>query len=153
MDRPDNIHGIINHSTLPPKNDYLFRISLKAVIFNEDGHVLIVKEHDGGWWDLPGGGLNHGELIKVGLARELYEEVSLEGDFEYEIILVEDPRYSKGYNLYQMRLTFLVKPENFIFEAGEDCDEIAFIDPKQFESSELMNERKIFEYCQLAKSK
>lgn len=153
MNNSADIHGVINHSNEPPRSDYLFRVSLKAVIFNEAGEVLIVKEAGRDWWDIPGGGLNHGESIKEALARELYEEASLRGDFEHEVILVEDPRFSNGFNMYQMRVTFLIKPERFIFEVGEDGDEIAFIDPKIFENSDVITERKIFEYSQLAKTR
>lgn len=151
MDATEKVYGIVHHHEIPEKNDYLFRISLKAVIFNEEGHVLIVKEHGHDWWDIPGGGINHGESIKEAIARELYEEVSLQGDFEYKTILAEDPRHSINHKLYQMRVTFLVKPENMTFEAGDDCAEIAFVDPANYENSEVITERLIFEYCQLAK--
>lgn len=128
----------------------LFRVSLKAVILNNEGHVLIVKEHGRDWWDIPGGGLEHGESIKDALARELNEEVSLEGEFEYDVILVEDARYLQTHDLYQMRITFLVRPENMNFTVGKDSDEVTFIDPFEFEHSQIITERKIFEYSQLA---
>lgn len=146
-----NVHGAISYSDIPGLNDFLFRVSLKAVILNDDGHVLVVKERGRDWWDIPGGGLEHGETVKEALARELFEEVSLQGDFDYETILSEDPRYQKSHNLYQMRITFIVKPEQFSFKPGEDADEIMFINPADFENSDVITERKIFEYCQLAK--
>lgn len=133
--------------------DYLFRTSLKAVIFNEAREVLIVKEHGRDWWDIPGGGIDHGESIKEALARELREEVSLEGDFEYEVILVEDPRYQPKHNLYQMRLTFLVKPSIATFSSGVDSDEVMFIDPLKFKDSEVITEHKIYEYSQIARKR
>ncbi len=84
-------HGVIDQSHLDRKNDYLFRISLKCLIKNEKGEILVVKEAARTWWDLPGGGMDHGEDIKAAIARELHEEVSLEGDFTYNIIDVDDP--------------------------------------------------------------
>lgn len=130
--------------------DHLFRISLKAVIFNDKGHVLIVKEHGRDWWDIPGGGLDHGELVQEGLARELREEVGFEGNFTYEAILVEDPRLQQRRDLYQMRLTFVVTPENYEFSVGDDGDEIMFIHPDDFKDSAIITEQKIYEYAQLA---
>lgn len=65
-----------------PKGKYpdsMFRVSLKAVIENDYGEVLCVKEA-GSDWTLPGGGLDHGETIEEGLRRELYEEVALNRD-------------------------------------------------------------------------
>lgn len=143
-------HGVVVNEN-SNRRDYLIRVSLKAVILDKEGRVLVVKERGRDWWDIPGGGLDHGETIKEALARELREEVSLRGDFEYETILAEDPRYLKDNNLYQMRITFLVKPAEMFFEPGDDGDEIKFIDPFVYEGSELITERKIFEYAQLAK--
>ena len=153
MINPKDIHGFIIHSGEPHRKDCLFRVSLKAVILNEKGQVLVVKERGRDWWDIPGGGLDHGESIKDALSRELREEVSLQGAFEYEVILAEDPKYLDSHNLYQMRITFFVRPENTIFKPGDDGDEVQFIDPALLENSELITERKIFEYSQIAKSR
>lgn len=57
-----------------------YRISIKAVIKNHDGRVLVVKEHQDKW-ELPGGGLNHGESVHECLARELREELGITNDF------------------------------------------------------------------------
>jgi len=149
----NTVHGAIIYSDTSEQDNFLFRVSLKAVIFNAEGHVLVVKEHGRDWWDIPGGGLEHGETIKSALARELYEEVSLQGGFEFETILTEDPRYQDSHNLYQMRITFIVKPESFMFAPGQDADEIQFMNPADFENSELITEQKIFEYCQLAQNR
>lgn len=160
MVHSDKIHGAIVHggseatrSSQSARKDYLFRVSLKAVILNSAEQVLVVKERGRDWWDIPGGGLEHGESVRDALARELYEEVALQGEFAYESILVEDPRYLEQHNLYQMRLTFWVKPERMQFDVGEDADEVQFIDPALLEHSKLITERKIFEYSQLVKQR
>ena len=145
------IHGAITHKGENPREDYLFRVSLKAVIFNEDGHVLVVKETGRDWWDLPGGGIDHGESIKQALTRELHEEVSMTGDFDYRAILAADPHFLKANNLFQIRITFLVTPNDLTFSPGEEADEVMFVDPATYASSDLFNERMIFEYSQLAK--
>ena len=38
--------------------DCLYRISLKALIYNDVGQILVVKEIDRTYWDLPGGGMD-----------------------------------------------------------------------------------------------
>lgn len=144
------VNGEISHINNPKRKDHLFRVSLKAVIFNKDNQVLVVKETGRDWWDLPGGGMDHGESVEIALARELREEVSLVGEFEHRVILVEDPRYINPHNLYQMRITFIVKPSVLEFVAGEDGDEVTFIDPISFKDSKLITERRIYEYSQLA---
>ena len=40
-----------------------YRVSLKAVIRNGAGEVLCVTESERNMWELPGGGLDHGETI------------------------------------------------------------------------------------------
>ena len=145
------VHGaLINEDG---RKDSLIRVSLKAVILNDKGQVLVVKERGRDWWDIPGGGIEHGEAIEGALSRELQEEVLLKGGFDFETILAKDPRYNITHNLYQMRITFLVKPKIMSFEPGEDGDEIKFIDPAVYENSDLITERKIFEYSQLARTR
>ena len=50
-----------------------YRVSVKAIIKDSDGRVLLLQEADG-QWDLPGGGLEHNESVQDGLAREVLEE-------------------------------------------------------------------------------
>ena len=57
-----------------------YRVSVKALIRNDKGEILVVKEHQDKW-ELPGGGLNHGESIHDGLRRELIEELGIENGF------------------------------------------------------------------------
>ncbi len=147
-----DIHGAIIHEHVDRK-DSLIRVSLKAVILDDQDRTLVVKERGRDWWDIPGGGLDHGETIKEALARELYEEVSLEGDFEYETLIAEDPRYLEDLNLYQMRITFLVKARMTAFHTGSDGDEVQFVDADLYEKSNLWTERQIYMFSNLAKKR
>jgi 8-oxo-dGTP pyrophosphatase MutT (NUDIX family) len=144
------LNGVVAYEDNSRHTDYLFRVSLKAVVINDDGEVLIVKEAGRDWWDIPGGGLDHGESIKEALIRELHEEVGFSGDLTYEPIDVGEPHVLKNLNLYQMRLTFLVKPDNFDFQPGVDGDEVKFINPNDFKESEKWPEKSIYKYSQLA---
>jgi len=58
-----------------------YRVSVKALIKNGSGEVLVVKEHQGNKWELPGGGLDHGEGIHDCLKRELREELNITNNF------------------------------------------------------------------------
>ncbi len=57
-----------------------YRISVKAVIKDDAGRVLLGREKDGSW-ELPGGGLEHGENPKEALAREIAEETGYAVDW------------------------------------------------------------------------
>jgi len=65
-----------------------YRVSVKAVIRNAENEVLVVKEHQDKW-ELPGGGLDHGETIHDGLKRELLEELNITNDFTENFQKVE----------------------------------------------------------------
>lgn len=143
-------HGIIDHTHINRKTDYLFRISMKGLIRDHAGKVLVVKETGRNWWDLPGGGMDHNESIKEGIARELYEEVELTGDFTYRVVATEEPSFLKHANMWQVRLVFEIKPENMDFKPGEHGDEIAFLDPNDLKDSEHSAERKVYEYSLIA---
>lgn len=142
-------HGVIDQSSLDRKNDYLYRISMKALIRNKKGEVLVVKEAGRDWWDLPGGGMDHGEDIKSAIARELREEVSLSGDFTYRVISVDDPMHLVNADVLQVRLIFEVFPENLPSMSGPEADSIAYMQPERLKSSDNMIERRVYEYYSL----
>ena len=54
----------------------------KTIIFNTDGHLLVLRRHDHddhrpGLWDLPGGQAEFGEEPSQAAVREVYEETHL----------------------------------------------------------------------------
>lgn len=143
-------HGIIDHpSESSRKTDFLFGVSLKCLVRDGQGRVLVAKETGRDWWDLPGGGMDHGEDIKTAIAREMKEEVNLEGDFTIKFLAAEDPAYLDKHNFWQLRLIFEVIPQNMIFSPGEDSHEVAFIDPSSFRQSSKNAEKRAYEYSQL----
>ena len=140
---------MINQSHLGRKDDYLYRLSLKGIIINDKNEVLVVKEADRDFWDVPGGGMDHGETIKDALAREMYEEVSLSGDFEYQIIAIEDPAYLESANILQVRLIFHITPVTMEFAPGVDGDEIGFVSIASLKDSSAWSESLIYKYASI----
>lgn len=63
-----------NTSNIP---DHFYRISVKALILDDEKRFLLTLENKG-LWELPGGGLNFGEKPQICLAREIKEEMGLE---------------------------------------------------------------------------
>lgn len=53
-------------------------VSVKAIITNQAGEVLVLEAGYHDWHDLPGGHLHQGEDIETGLRREIREETGLE---------------------------------------------------------------------------
>jgi 8-oxo-dGTP diphosphatase len=56
----------------------LFSIGAFALIFDEHNHVLLSHRRDLDVWNLPGGGVEHGELPTEAVVRETKEETGLD---------------------------------------------------------------------------
>lgn len=54
-----------------------YRVSLKALVF-DDGHRLLALRNDAGSWELPGGGWEHSETLEQCMRREIREELGVE---------------------------------------------------------------------------
>lgn len=142
--------GVVTYVDSGRPTDYLFRVSLNALIKNDKGEVLVVKESGRDFWDLPGGGMDHGEDIKSALARELHEEVNMTCDFTYELVCVDSPEVLMSRPIWQLRIVYEVKPDTMEFKPGKDGDEVKFVDPEIFNSGNSQyRESKIYEYIQL----
>jgi len=98
----------------------LFQVFAAAVIFDEQGRLLLVKTtynrlHP---WGLPGGGLEYGESPEHGVLREVYEETSL-------VVEIENFIFVKTWAPDRVGLYYLChiaegefKPSNEISEYG-----------------------------------
>lgn len=69
--------------------DMPYGLTVRGIIKNDNGEILIVKRHpksktDPEMWELPGGKVENGEFFADALIREIKEETSLDvkvGDF------------------------------------------------------------------------
>jgi 8-oxo-dGTP pyrophosphatase MutT (NUDIX family) len=69
-------------------DDCLYRVAARALVIQDD-KVLLIKEAEGDWWALPGGGIDHGETIETTVAREVKEELGVptsEVSSDFEIV-------------------------------------------------------------------
>lgn len=93
---PKAAYGIVHEATR-----HLLRrpvIGIAAVARTRDGKTLLIRRGDTGEWGLPGGTLEWGETLRVGLERELEEEA---GVVKSEVVRVlgawsapeRDPRF------------------------------------------------------------
>jgi ADP-ribose pyrophosphatase YjhB (NUDIX family) len=60
----------------------LFSIGAFAIIFNENGQVLLSHRRDMDAWNLPGGGVESRELPSEAVIREIKEETGLDAVIE-----------------------------------------------------------------------
>ena len=108
----------------------MYRVSIKAVIKDSQGNVLVVQEKGHKARSLPGGGIDYGETEYEGLKRELLEEVGYDGEFDREIIGIE-MMYLENKQAWQMWVVYRVVPENYDFSVGVDADIVEFVNPEE----------------------
>lgn len=126
--------------------DGFYRVSLKAVIRNKDGDILMVKENADDW-DLPGGGFDHDLSIEECFKKELAEEVGYDGKILDMKILGCAKKYLPSKNRFMFRVIYELKLENDDFSVGKDCHEIKFINPIVFKDSTNPFESAIYSCC------
>ena len=132
----------MSHQSQYPNTFY--RVSLKAVIRDNEGKVLVNKEGPSDVWNLPGGGWDHGETEQQALARELYEEVGYVGDFTVQPFKTA-VFWLEAKQAWLLWIVYRVTPENFHFSIGDHSTEIAFVDPKTFENAASFEEKWIYD--------
>jgi ADP-ribose pyrophosphatase YjhB (NUDIX family) len=123
-----------------------YRVSIKAIIRNEQGEVLLVREKDDSW-SLPGGGLDHGEVFEEALRRELYEEALITEHFKTHLIGIER-RYVTSWQAWFLWIVFEVTFEMPLqFGKGADAKEVMFKDPALFKQSSHRAEQLVYKWC------
>ena len=122
-----------------------YRISAKALIYNEKWEFLLCKE-DNEVWDFPGGGLDHGEKPDVCIKRELQEEMGLE-----VTEISKTPKYfvtahkpeSKS-RPWIANVFYEVKVKNLDFTPSDECVEIWFFDKNSIKNINVLPNVKEF---------
>lgn len=123
-------------------------MSVKALIRNEKGEVLVVKEN-APFWSLPGGGLDHGETLHDALVRELNEEVMIDVPFQ-EKLLTTEPIWLEHKQSWLLWLVCEIKINGkYSYGVGEDATEVAFVDPLTLKDGERLEERLIYKLSKI----
>ncbi len=107
-------------------NDSCFyRVSVKGLSINDDGKFLLIRE-DNGMWELPGGGLDHGEDPIEGLRREVQEETGLKitNILPTPKYFITSPRL--GQSTYTANIIYEVKFKSLNFTSSEECQEVRY---------------------------
>lgn len=118
-----------------------YRVAVKALIKNDKGEVLVVKEKSDKW-DLPGGGLNHDEEPLDGLKREILEELGVSDINIYQPILAKS-FWLEDKQAYTMWIVYEVELHNTKFNYGEGVTAIEYIAPTNLAQSHDERERYI----------
>jgi 8-oxo-dGTP diphosphatase len=102
-----------------------YRVSVKALVLDDSGRMLLARESDN-TWDMLGGGLDHGENPIACLRREIQEETGLE-----VVDISAEPKYfltalKPGANVYVANVLYNITLKNLDFTPSDECQELRF---------------------------
>ena len=115
----------------------VYRVSVKGIVIDQEGRVLLAREKDGSW-DMLGGGLDHGEDPRACLAREVQEEAGLivtnvsEAPLHFLTAPNTDDTIFVANVIYGMTL------RNMEFTPSEECQELRFVSKEEAQSLQLL---------------
>ena len=116
-----------------------YRTSVKALIKNHEGKILLAKEENGKW-ELLGGGLDHGENPKEGLQREVLEETGLKvhSIATQPSYYITFPVTERGY--YAANVIFEAQIDSLNFTPSDECIDLQYFSPKDIlERTDMYN--------------
>ncbi len=103
-----------------------YRVSVKALIRDDIGRVLVVKEGDD-YWDLPGGGTEHSEDLSISLQREVIEETGLAVDVGK---LYDSIKFQSVDGIQALFIIYECQPKTMKIALG-DASESAWLAPEK----------------------
>ncbi|MDD4409425.1 MAG: NUDIX hydrolase [Candidatus Pacebacteria bacterium] len=89
------------------KELYGIRRAARAVILDEDGKIFLQYVSKYGYYKLPGGGIEVGEMEQQALKREILEEVGIEIDIDKEIGMTIE--YRNEIDILQFSYAYLAR--------------------------------------------
>lgn len=113
-----------------------FRVSVKGIVVDDQGRILLSRE-DNGKWDMLGGGLDHEEDPLEGLKREVLEETGLEA-----VWISQTPKYfitspSFGGKGYVANVVYEIKLKDLNFTPSEESQELRFFTTEEAQQVDL----------------
>jgi 8-oxo-dGTP diphosphatase len=113
----------------------IFRIGVYALIFDDEGRVLLGHRRDIDWWNLPGGGMEAGETVDEAICREVREETGLEVKVERLVGVYSKPQKQ------EVVLTFLCQVIGGTLHPTEETRESRYFAPGSLPSNTLPKHR------------
>ncbi|HSW99860.1 MAG TPA: NUDIX hydrolase [Patescibacteria group bacterium] len=115
-----------------------YRISIKGIVINDDGRILLSKEENG-MWEMLGGGLDHDEDPIDCLRREIKEEAGLEVVYVSPSpkYFVTSPRVGKTITTYMANIIYEIRLKDLAFVPSEECQELRFFNTEEMGEVEL----------------
>ncbi len=107
----------------------------RAVIFNADGKMLLIRRGDNRLWALPAGGMEPGESVTECMKREVWEETGLVVKSCQAFAIYSDPRFTAPNRPQAQLLTVAYRVDDWEGELLTATDET--LDARWFSIDEL----------------
>lgn len=113
-----------------------YRVSVKGIVIDDQGRILLARESDG-TWDMLGGGLDHSEDPIVCLKREIQEETGL----TVTKVWPEPKHFITAHkitnNVYIANVVYQIELENLDFTPSDECEELRFFNTQEMGALQL----------------
>lgn len=110
----------------------LFTVAAFAVIFDGNGQVLLSHRRDMDAWNLPGGGMEPGELPDACVLREIREETGLEAEVDFLVGVYGKP----GRN--EIIFSFVCRVTGGVLSETNESDANAYYAPEALPPNTLL---------------
>lgn len=115
-----------------------YRVSVKGIVVNEQGHILLSRERNDRW-EMLGGGLDHEEDPIECLKREVKEETGLEVTYvsPNPKYFITSPKATANGTIYIANVIYEIKLKDLNFVASDECQELRFFTIEELETVDL----------------
>ena len=131
--------------TAPEPNSLV--VAASAVVFDDDGRILLQRRADSGLWALPGGGMEMTESLPGCAIREVEEETGLDIEIIGLVGTYTDPRhiiaYSDGEVRRQFNVCFLARVLGGNLAISDESTELRFVDPAELDSFDMHHTQRL----------
>lgn len=127
-----------------------YRVSIKGIVIDEEGRILLSRE-DNDKWEMLGGGLDHNEDPIDCLRREVFEEAGLEITSVSEVpkYFLTAPRH--GFDTFLANIIYEITLKDLNFTPSEECQELRFFSLDEMKKVDLFpNVQKLVEILELS---
>lgn len=102
-----------------------YRVSVKGIVIDEQGRILLARESNG-MWDMLGGGLDHGEDPIACLKREIQEETGVTITKVWPEPKYFLTAYKEKNDIYISNVVYQIELANLDFTPSGECEELRF---------------------------
>lgn len=113
-----------------PAENY-YRVSVKALVFDEHQRLLVFKDKHGEW-EIPGGGMDHAEDYRACLRRELAEEMNAEVKNIGPLALFYRAETRHGHPKINLAFPVELASNSDLTPGADDLVEACFVSKEEF---------------------